>query len=130
MHWLFISLGLLFLGGLWLFGERGKLLRRSTWAMVQVSGWKRFLSLATIHGYVYARWTKQYVYLGRRIAPFLGSWGKRWLANHYHSKVLPTELAQKLVSIQRHPPSGLGTDHPLSPGQRTGTPWSTRYRGL
>ncbi|MBC7237705.1 MAG: ferredoxin family protein [Chloroflexi bacterium] len=91
--------------GLWLFGERGRLLRPSTWRMVRISGWRRFLKLTTAHGYVYARWTYQYVKLGSQIiAPLLGEQGKRWLATHYHGKVLPTELAQALVTVQEDIP--------------------------
>lgn len=66
----------------------------------------------TLHGYVYARWP--YGYIGAAIgerrerrllrilfAPFLlkGLSPRRW-ANGYHGKVMPTERATRLVTIQ------------------------------
>ena len=90
---------------LWLWGERWRPLRRSTWQMVRVSGWRRFLKLTTLHGYVYARWTDLYVNIGSRyIAPHLGLRGKTWLANHYHGKVLPTDLAQAVITVEHDIP--------------------------
>ena len=101
MAGLWVGLGAGALLGLWLYSERGHLLRSSTWRMVHISGWRRLLNLTTAHGYVYARFTYQYVKIGSQfIAPLLGTRGKRWLATHYHGKVLPTELAQALVSVQ------------------------------
>jgi ferredoxin len=102
---LWIGLGTVALLGLWLYGERGRLLQPSTWRMVRISGWRRLLNLTTAHGYIYARFTYQYVKIGSQfIAPLLGERGKRWLATHYHGKVLPTELAQALISIQEPVP--------------------------
>ncbi len=89
----------------WLIAERGRLLRSSTWRMVRLSGWRRFINLTTLHGYLYARFTYLYVLVGSQwIAPLLGERGKHWLATHYHGKVLPTDLAQSLVSVQEEIP--------------------------
>jgi ferredoxin len=98
---LLVGLGVGTLLGLWIYGERGHLLRPSTWRMIRLSGWRRLLNLTTAHGYVYARFTDQYVNIGSQyIAPLLGKRGRRWLATHYHGKVLPTELAQALISVK------------------------------
>lgn len=91
--------------GLWIWGERGLRLRDSTRRMVRLSGWQRFFRLTTLHGYVYARWTDLYVRVGSQyIAPLLRRRGKRWLAVHYHGKVLPTPLAQAIVAIDQEIP--------------------------
>jgi ferredoxin len=90
---------------LWLWSERGRLLRHTTWRMVRISGWRRFLSFTTMHGYVYSRWTNLYIRIGAlHIAPRMGPGGKRWLANHYHGKVLTTDLARAVVTIDREIP--------------------------
>lgn len=91
--------------GFWLWCERGRLLRDSTRRMVALAGWRRGLNGATIHGYFYARLTHLYVKVGAGwIAPLLGPRGKRWLANHYHGKVLPTALATELIRIDAQIP--------------------------
>lgn len=84
---------------LWLLGRRGRLMQRSTLSMVRESGLIRFLSLATLHGCVYFRWTKEYVRLGKTVMPYLGSRIGRWIADRYHGKVLTSELAQAIVAI-------------------------------
>jgi len=102
--WIVLAICALTLG-VWLYGERGHLLRDSTRRMVTASGWRRFWNLTTLHGYVYATFTRLYVLAGSQfIAPLLGKRGKRWLATHYHGKVLPTDLATALVSIDREIP--------------------------
>lgn len=42
---------------LWVFGERGRLLRRSTRALLRAHGWRGVLNGAFWHGYLYARWS-------------------------------------------------------------------------
>ena len=103
--WTILGVALCSLLALWIYGEHGRLLRRSTWSMVRLSGMRRFLKLTTLHGYVYARWTNLYVKLGSQyIAPLLGKRGNRWLANHYHGKMLTTELAQAIITIDHEIP--------------------------
>jgi NAD-dependent dihydropyrimidine dehydrogenase PreA subunit len=89
---------------LWLFGERWKLLRRSTWQMVRERG----IGVTSLHGYIYTRWTNQYVRLLLRSFPFLrtrpGASGERWFSDHYHAKVLTEEQAEALVSAMKDIP--------------------------
>ena len=47
MIWFIVIAALIIL---WLWAERGALLRDSTRRMVQISGWRRALNLATLHG--------------------------------------------------------------------------------
>jgi ferredoxin len=89
---------------LWLFGERGRLLRRSTRRMMREGG----IGLNALHGYIYGRWTNQYVKLLIRGLPFLrtrlGSDGAKWLSEHYHGKLLTQEQAEAIVSAKRDIP--------------------------
>jgi len=89
---------------LWLFGERWKLLRRSTWQIVRERG----IGVTSLHGYIYTRWTNQYVRLLLRGFPFLrtrpGASGARWFSDHYHAKVLTEEQAEALVSAMKDIP--------------------------
>ncbi len=86
-----------------LVGERGGGLRRSTVRMARLNGWRRLLNGETLHGYVYARWPNQYVALGRALEPYLFRFRfiKRYLADTYHGKVMPTPLARRLVSVRQ-----------------------------
>jgi len=55
-----------------------------------------------IHAYVYGRWTRQYkTVLIDRIIPRLGVRGKRWWADRFHCKVLTTEHAKAIITIDR-----------------------------
>ena len=85
----------------WVVGERGRLLRRSTRAMMVQAGVRRQLNLSALHGYVYGRWTKQYLWLlNRQIVPRLGQRGRQFLADRYHGKVLTHELAKAIVTVE------------------------------
>jgi NAD-dependent dihydropyrimidine dehydrogenase PreA subunit len=87
---------------LWLIGEQFHPMRPSTWKVLRESGPSRIVNLSVFHGYVYGRFTKQYIrVLTHSIIPRLGPGGKKWLANRYHSKVLPNELAKNIVTINQ-----------------------------
>ena len=96
-----IILAVVLVGGvvLWLYGERWRLLRSSTWRFMQEAGIWRLLNFNGLHGYVYGRWVKEYLnLLLNHIIPRLGPNGKKWLANHYHGKVLTPELAKAIIT--------------------------------
>lgn len=87
---------------LWLFGERWRLLRPSTWKMMRAGG---FHPLRGLHGYVYGRWTNQYIdILTNRIFPRLRPKQRRRLADHYHGKVLTKEHARAIITLDREIP--------------------------
>lgn len=89
------------LAGLWLFGERWRPLRPSTWRSLQESGF----GLKALHAYVYGRWTNQYIHLLiHRVMPRLKPTGGKWLANHYHGKVLTEEEAEAIIANQKDIP--------------------------
>jgi Pyruvate/2-oxoacid:ferredoxin oxidoreductase delta subunit len=89
----------------WLYGERWRLLRPSSWRFMQEAGLKRNLTLNSLHGYVYGRWVKEYVnLLFNHIVPRLGPRGKSWLADRYHGKVLTPEQARAIITIDRDIP--------------------------
>ena len=84
---------------LWLFGERWRPLRRSTWKMIREGGLRRFLNIGNLlHGYFHGRWSNQYHKLLRNnIAPRLGSQGKKWLSDRIHLKVLTQDQAEAII---------------------------------
>jgi ferredoxin len=84
----------------WILAERGSLLRPSTRRFLKESGW----GWNALHGYIYARWTRQYIrlLLNPPAPPKPGM--VNWLADHYHGKVLTHEHAQAIVSNDRNIP--------------------------
>ncbi len=63
------------------------------------------LNLNTLHGYIYARWTNSYVRTLIRWARPDAQGANKWLADHYHGKVLSHDHAKALI----------GLDHDLAP---------------
>jgi ferredoxin len=82
--------------GLWLFGERWRPMRRSTWRFIRAGGWRRFLNLTTLHGYLYGRWTNQYIKLLTSMPR--PSKPSTFISDRYHGKVLTPELAHALIT--------------------------------
>ncbi|NIR45084.1 MAG: 4Fe-4S dicluster domain-containing protein [Gemmatimonadetes bacterium] len=114
MAWLLLlpvalALGLL---ALWLVGERGHLMLPSTRAAFRGRGGapgerdsdrpkRRFRD--ALHAYVYGRWPYQYIdFCVNALLPVMAAPGaKRWWADRYHGKVLPTELARRIITLDR-----------------------------
>ena len=80
---------------LWIVGERGRLMRASTWRLIREGG--------RLHGYVYGRWTRQYISLLLNHLPPKPGVGK-WFANHYHGKVLTHEHAEAILLSKKDIP--------------------------
>jgi ferredoxin len=105
-----IVVGAILIAGLilWLFGERWRLLRRSTWESLKTGGLRGVLSLRSLHMYIYLRWYNQYIKTliecVLRISPRLGAQKKKWLADHAHGKILTPELAQAIITNDREIP--------------------------
>lgn len=97
----FILAGMLF--ALWIAGERGHLLLPSTRKFMREAGWRRLLGLTFWHGYFYGRWSNQYIgWSIRYYFPFIHPIpGRRLWADEYHGKVLTTELAEALITINQ-----------------------------
>ena len=86
--------------GLWLLGERGRLLRSSTLKALRAGGLHDLLTLKSLHGYIYSRWTNQYLdFLFNKIVPRLGERGKKWWRDRYHAKILTQEQAEAVVLL-------------------------------
>ncbi|NIN73007.1 MAG: 4Fe-4S ferredoxin [Gemmatimonadetes bacterium] len=100
---------------LWLVGERGHLMLPSTRAAFRRgrgrtptgggdgsgggNGKRGGLAMA-LHGYVYSRWPYQYISFAiRRLLPHMTPEQKRWWADRYHGKVLTTELARRVITL-------------------------------
>jgi ferredoxin len=87
----------------WVFGERGHLVLPSTRRLIRAMGWRRLFAFTFWHAYFYARWTNQYIgwsvkYYFPFIKPVEGK--DRW-ARVYHGKVVPTELAKALITVNQ-----------------------------
>ena len=89
---------------LWLIGERGRPLRRSTWRMMRAGGLRGMLNGRGLHGYIYGRWTNWYLKRLNKVLPRLRASGKKRLADHYHGKVLTPEQAEAIVTVDREVP--------------------------
>lgn len=86
--------------GLWLFGERWRPLRRSTWKGMRAIGWRNLFTLKTVHAYIYGRWTNQYInLLINYIIPRTNIRHRQHLADNYHGKVLTAEQAQAIITL-------------------------------
>ena len=91
--------------GLWLYGERWHPLRRSSWLFLRQAGLRGILNGSALHAYVYGRWIKEYInLLLYHVLPRLGPRGKKWLADHYHGKVLTLEEAEAIITIDKEIP--------------------------
>jgi len=90
---------------LWLFAERWKLLRPSTWLFLKESGWLRFLNLKSLHGYIYLRWPGYYIHLCiGYFAPIFKRTIANWMADRYHGKVLTHDLARTIITLEKEIP--------------------------
>jgi ferredoxin len=91
--------------GLWVYGERGHLLMRSSRLFLRQAGIRNFMNGNALHAYVYGRWIKEYIrLLIGCIGPRLSPAGKTWLANHYHAKVLTPDQAKAIITIDKEIP--------------------------
>jgi len=100
-----IGVILILILSLWLFGERWKPLRPSTRKFIKEVGLRRILNLQALHGYIYGRWTNQYMdVLINKIIPRLNPVRKMWLSEHYHGKVLTLEQAHSIITNDKDIP--------------------------
>jgi ferredoxin len=91
------------LATLWIFGERGYLLRPSTRRFMREAGWRSLLGRSFWEAYIYSRWSNQYIgWSIKYYFPFLRPVeGKQRWAGVYHGKILTTELAEALITINQ-----------------------------
>ncbi len=109
MLWLLLIPGipLILLAAFWIVGERGHLILPSTLAAIKGSdstGERRPESrgsiLTKIHGYIYGRFCYQYIAIAvNKILPHMSPKFKRWWADHYHGKVITTEQATAIITL-------------------------------
>lgn len=96
------------IGMLWLVGERGHPLGLpSTRAALKGTPGvpKRRVGLKAVHGYVYGRWVNEYIgFCINTLLPRMGPRLKTWWADRYHGKVLPTELAKSIITLNHDIP--------------------------
>ncbi|MEA3334965.1 MAG: 4Fe-4S binding protein [Chloroflexota bacterium] len=84
-------------GILWLFGERWRPVRRSTIGYFRSAGMSRWLE--ALHGYVYVRWSNQYIGIGLGQVKTHRRVFQHWSADSYHGKVLTHDLARQFLVL-------------------------------
>jgi len=100
-----IGIILIVIISIWFFGERWRPLRPSTWKFMKEAGLWRIITLQALHGYIYGRWTNQYVsILIYKILPRLNPVRKMWLSEHYHSKIITNEQANFIITNDKDIP--------------------------
>ena len=87
----------------WLLAERGRLMLPSTLKMLRASGWRKLRDGTFLHSYVYGLFTKEYIGYGlKNVLPKMDAAARQSSADHYHGKVLPTALAEALVTHEHN----------------------------
>ena len=109
MLWLLLipAIPVLLLAALWLVGERGHLILPSTLAAIRGKRGgsdrrepHRGSIWTKIHGYIYGRFVYQYISIAvNKVLPRMTPKFKRWWADHYHGKVITTELATAIITL-------------------------------
>ncbi len=98
---------------LWLVGERGHLfglpsirsaMRTKNNAATSGNAQRKLSILGMAHAYVYGRWTNTYIRVARAILPRRCDEDKRRWADHHHGKIMPTELAQAVITLDHDIP--------------------------
>lgn len=90
---------------LWVYAERGRLLRSSTRKMLREYGFKNILNFKALHSYIYLHWTGQYINtLLNRILPKLDKQGSKHWADTYHAKIITHEQARAIVTLHKNIP--------------------------
>lgn len=89
---------------LWLYGERWRLLRPSTWKTMREAGLRRFLTLNSLYMYLYARWPTELLKGLDLVMPHLGPGIRKWFADTDHIKVLTPELARAIITVDQDIP--------------------------
>jgi NAD-dependent dihydropyrimidine dehydrogenase PreA subunit len=88
----------------WLLGKQFGLLP-ATRSEKPSKRWYRTFSFRSLIAYLYARWPTPILKLGFGvIMPHLNEWGKKWLREHYHGKVLTHELAREIITLDHDIP--------------------------
>lgn len=87
---------------LWVFGERWRLLRPSTRALMNEHGFKNILNFKAIHSYVYMRWMRQYVKMLIRLLPFSNERGRKKFYDKYHGKIITHDHARAIIKLDKN----------------------------
>lgn len=80
------------------------LLKESTKRILREYSWKNILNLRYLFMYLYIRWPERYLKIARSLLPRVSEGNKKKQAGTYHGKVLTSELAKKIVSVNKEIP--------------------------
>jgi len=88
---------------LWLVGERGHIILPSTKKVMKVLKSNKLFNLNSIHGYIYGRWTKEYISFAINYLLKSKKIGKKkkW-SDSYHGKIITTDHAKKIIMLEEN----------------------------
>ena len=88
---------------LWLVGERGHIILPSTKKVMKVLKSNKLFNLNSIHGYIYGRWTKEYISFAINYLLKSKKIGKKkkW-SDSYHGKIITTDHAKKIMMLEEN----------------------------
>lgn len=96
---LIIILFVLIIFFIWLVSEKGQIALPSTKKALKEGG----TNLKNIHGYIYAKWSKEYIgALIKFVFPLAPAWIKKAIGKKYHSKVLTLPQAEAIIKHDHH----------------------------
>ena len=91
-----------------LFVEKGRLIQPSTRTALKLAyqkyGLKFFLDGRGPNIFAYGRWINQYIAMYQRLLRWGGPKTKNWMAETYHGKILTTELAKDIITMDEDIP--------------------------
>jgi Pyruvate/2-oxoacid:ferredoxin oxidoreductase delta subunit len=100
--WVIVAIPVL----VWLTGERGRVLLPSTRRSLRQYGRWRLFTPSGLHFWFYGCFPRKYIgLLINKLATRFGRRGKKYLADHYHGKVLTREQARSIIEVDRKIPA-------------------------
>ena len=89
----------------WLIGSQRRFILPDPRPMSLIKRLLRVFSLKSLTAYFYARWPTPFLKVGFGVVmPHLNEWGKEWVREHYHGKVLPHDLAREIITLDHDIP--------------------------
>jgi NAD-dependent dihydropyrimidine dehydrogenase PreA subunit len=89
----------------WLIGAQRRFVLPDPRPMPFIKRLLNFFSFRSLTAYFYARWPTPFLKIGFGVVmPHLNEWGKEWVREHYHGKVLPHDLAREIITLDHDIP--------------------------
>lgn len=89
---------------LWVYAERGRLLRPSTKKLMREHGLKNILNFKAIDSYIYMRWMRKYVKILINLLPHSSERGRKKFYDKYHGKIITHDHASAIIKLNKDIP--------------------------